>query len=244
VVASYNVHRCVGLDGRRDPGRVAAVIGELAADVVGLQEVDSSADPSPRSSQLDALARATGYRSVAGPILTREDGHTGNGLLTRLPIREERRIDLSVDGREPRGALDVLLEHRGATIRVAVTHLGLRGHERRAQGHRLLDLLARRGEDLSILIGDFNEWLATSRVLRRLHASFGRGHGVRTFPSPCPLLALDRVWVRPVEALHELRAHRSRLARRASDHLPVRAVVALSGRSGPPTRLGREAIVS
>ncbi len=34
VVASYNVHRCIGMDKRFDPGRVAAVIEELGADIV------------------------------------------------------------------------------------------------------------------------------------------------------------------------------------------------------------------
>ena len=37
---SCNIHRCVGLDGRQDTGRVAEVIRELGADIVGLQEVD------------------------------------------------------------------------------------------------------------------------------------------------------------------------------------------------------------
>jgi endonuclease/exonuclease/phosphatase family metal-dependent hydrolase len=225
VIASYNIRRCIGLDGRRDPDRVAAVIGELAADVVGLQEVDSRGETGERANQLECLARATGYRSVAGPIVERGDGHYGNGLLTRLPVRDERRIDLSVPGREPRGAIDVMLDHGGSSIRVAVTHLGLRGHERRAQGRKLLELLEQRGEDLSILLGDFNEWLATARVLRQLRRSFGRGHGVRTFPAILPLFALDHIWVKPSASLRELRAHRSRLARTASDHLPIRALI-------------------
>jgi hypothetical protein len=48
----------------------------------------------------------------------------------------------------------------------------------------------------------------------------------RSFPSRWPLLALDRVWVRPRPSLLALKAHRSPLAAKASDHLPVKAIVA------------------
>lgn len=218
VVASYNVHRCVGLDGRRDVDRIAGVLGELDADVVGLQEID--ADP------LDALADAAGYERIAGPTLARHDGHTGNALLTRLPIATSVRLDLSIPGREPRGALDVELRAGTRRLRVAVTHLGLRAAERRSQCERLLELLAPRGEDAAVLLGDFNEWFAQAALLRRIHRTFGRARGVRSWPSFGPLLALDRVWVRPERALRELRAHRSARTRVASDHLPVRATLA------------------
>ena len=38
-VATYNIHKCRGLDRRISPHRIAAVIRELDADVVALQEV-------------------------------------------------------------------------------------------------------------------------------------------------------------------------------------------------------------
>ena len=116
-------------------------------------------------------------------------------------------------------------------LRVVATHLGLSPEERRVQWDRLLDTLAPASDfDLSVLLGDFNEWWAPKRLLHRLHRCFGRTRSVRTFPSPAPVLALDRIWVRPAEALVEVRAHRSPLARRASDHLPLRAVLALPAR--------------
>ena len=39
-VASYNMRKGIGLDRRRDPGRVLSVLGELDADIVALQEAD------------------------------------------------------------------------------------------------------------------------------------------------------------------------------------------------------------
>jgi endonuclease/exonuclease/phosphatase family metal-dependent hydrolase len=222
------------MDGRHDPDRVAAVIRELDADLIGLQEVDSRRGSEGGIDQLEYLARASGCSYVAGPTLRRHDGESGNGLLTRHPIRSHRLFDLSVHGREPRGAIDVELEHAGVVVRVVVTHLGLRARERREQGGRLLQLLAARGEQVAVLLGDFNEWGLSSRLLRRLHRNFGPGRSVRTFPAPLPLLPLDRIWARPHAAVVELAAHRSRLARRASDHLPVRAVLDVACGAGEP----------
>ena len=39
-LASYNIQKAVGLDFRRDPGRILEVINGLGADIVALQEVD------------------------------------------------------------------------------------------------------------------------------------------------------------------------------------------------------------
>lgn len=240
VVASYNVHRCVGIDGRHELDRVAAVIAELDADVIGLQEIDSGAGIEHGRDQLDALARGTGYAHVAGPTLRRRDGHVGNGLLTRLPVTSVRPLDLSVPRREPRGALDVEMELATpggpARLRVVATHFGLAAAERRAQCERLLGLLAPRGEDYAVLLGDFNEWFAPARLLRRIHSTFGPARGVRSWPSPLPLLALDRIWVHPDRSIRSFAAHRSPLARCASDHLPVRAVIAVAGSRARPSR--------
>jgi endonuclease/exonuclease/phosphatase family metal-dependent hydrolase len=230
-LASYNVHRCIGVDGRHDPGRVAAVIRELEADVIGLQEVSVRPVRDGGINQLEHLARSLGFEAVAGPTLHHHRGHCGNALLTRWPVRVVRRIDLTIAGREPRGALDVELDRDGTAVRVVVTHLGLFGAHRRAQVRRLLAVL---GDDRRplVLLGDVNEWFPAASVLRRLHARFGRGRSVRTFPSRRPLLALDRVWVQPRAALTAVHAHRSPLARVASDHLPVRATVLWSAEAG------------
>lgn len=237
VIASYNVHRCVGLDGIRSPDRIAAVVSELGAVVVGVQEIDARAGDDAGADQLAQIARASGFGFVRGPTLVRPDGHYGNGVLTRLPVRNARRIDLSLPGREPRGAIDLEVAGLGARVRIVATHFGLSPEERRVQWDRLLERLAPAQDfDLSVLLGDFNEWWASRQLLRRIHACFGRTRSVRTFPSPAPVLALDRIWARPADSLVELRAHRSALARRASDHLPLRAVIEMPARTGRASR--------
>ena len=214
-IASYNVHRCVGLDGQHAPARVAEVLRQLDADVIGLQEVD----------RLDDLASAVGCEAIAGRTLLHDGGHHGNALLTRRPVLAVRRIDLSVPGREPRGALDVDLDVDGALVRVVVTHLGLNPSERRRQVQRLVAELGDDRRGRIVLLGDINEWFPASLVLRRLHARLGRPRAVATFPSRRPMLALDRIWVQAREALIALVAHASPLARIASDHLPVRGTI-------------------
>src|SRR4051812_26782166 len=40
TIASYNIHKCVGTDGRFDPERISRVVAEIDADVIALQEAD------------------------------------------------------------------------------------------------------------------------------------------------------------------------------------------------------------
>lgn len=217
-IASYNVHGCRGLDGRKDAARIARVIEELGCDTVGLQEMDY---------RLDYIARKLGMGAIPGLTLMRHDGPFGNALITRRKVLAVRRLGFTYSGREPRNALDVDLEVAGETVRVIVTHLGLWPAERRYQVKAMLKMLKETPICERVLVlGDINEWLPLGRPLRWLNALFGHSPAERSFPSRWPLVALDRVWVRPRHALLALKAHRSPLAQVASDHLPVKAIVA------------------
>jgi len=232
-IASYNVHSCRGTDGKKDAQRIVRVIEELGCDTVGLQEVDY---------RLDYIAQKLGMQAIPGLTLARHDGPFGNALLTRRKVLDVRRLGFTYSRREPRNALDVDLEVNGETVRVIVTHLGLWPAERRYQVKKILELIrATPSYERVIVLGDINEWLPLGRPLRWMNALFGRCPAERSFPSRWPLVALDRVWVRPRHALLALKAHRSPLAELASDHLPVKAIIALHAkRQELPQRL-REA---
>jgi endonuclease/exonuclease/phosphatase family metal-dependent hydrolase len=224
AVATYNVHGCVGADGRQDRQRTLRVLQLLEADVIALQELRWR--PRDALHVLDEFATSLGYTALAGPTLLRPDGHYGNALLTRLPVAEVKRIDLSVPGREPRGALAAVLESPGGPVTVIATHLGLAPGERRRQMRRLLALVHWAQRPV-VLLGDLNEWFLWGRPLRWLRRHFGRTPAPATFPARWPLFALDRIWVEPVRMLERIEVVRDGFAGRASDHLPLRAKLAL-----------------
>lgn len=222
-VASYNIHRGVGRDGRYNPGRILRVLQEVNADIIALQEVDF---PGPHPHHfLTWLAAQLGMTAVGGPVRTSAAGTYGNALLTRYPVRNVRRWDLSVGRHEPRGALAADMLCQGAMIHVVTTHLGLWPTERPRQATKLLEGLHVTEEELTILMGDLNEWQLWGKSLRVLRKVFGAPVSPPTFPTAWPLLALDRIWVSPPRALFEVHTHQSRQSRTASDHLPVKAEI-------------------
>lgn len=219
-VLTWNVHGCVGSDGRRESGRVAEVIERLRPQVAGLQEVDSRYEGACLQ-QVDELSKLTGIPAVAGPTIREERGAYGNALLTTLPVLEVRRHDISVAGREPRGILDVDLDWRGTTLRVLVTHMGLALGERRDQVGCLIELLDAYQRPATLVMGDLNEWAIWGSAARALRRRLGQRATPATFPARLPLLSLDRMWADPPRALAHLHAERGKPARRASDHLPL-----------------------
>lgn len=231
VVASYNVHKCVGLDRRFDPQRTMAVISEIGADVIALQEADQRFGDRAGLLDLDAVARETGLVPV--PLAGRRKSHGwhGNVVLFRMgSVSSARQIVLP--GAEPRGAVIVDLELEAGPLRIIAAHFGLLRHSRKLQAGTLLTAAELHSEKPTILVGDLNEWrLGKRSSLRSLEPAFGPMHAiVPSFPSRFPVLALDRVMARPHNLLTEIEAHDTALARIASDHLPIRAVIRLNAK--------------
>ena len=233
VIASYNIHRGVGLDRRRDLDRIAAVIEEIEPDVLGLQEVIRATGAS-HADQAGYLARRLGMELVTGMTREFSGGMYGNVVLTRLPIVGSATHDLSHGRRERRGAVRVDLTSDGVLMHVFNCHFGLAFRERRRQ-IALLGAFIRTSAGLAgprVLMGDFNEWHLgpVTRGLRREFASPMRRLR-RTHPALFPVFALDRIyWDLELEG-EDLRAHRSRLAKVASDHLPLVARLTLRPRT-------------
>jgi endonuclease/exonuclease/phosphatase family metal-dependent hydrolase len=232
VVATYNIHTCVGVDRRYDPERIATVLRELNADIIGLQEVDARHRDKRRLDQWAYFAEETGLVAVPGPnAADRRRGRFGNALLTRWPVLGVRRIDLSVKGYEPRGAIDADLLIENRVLRVVATHFGLHGPERRLQAQRVLDAIAvppangAAPADAVVIMGDLNEWRGRRGGIPALERRLGRAPAPRTFPSWCPVLPLDRIYAGDPVEIVTLEVHRSPLARIASDHLPLRAAL-------------------
>jgi len=238
-LVSWNIHGAVGIDRVHDPDRIIACLAQLDGDVIGLQEVDWRHPPIRGHDQLTLLARGLDMEAIAGPNLRDHRGEFGNGLLVRGEVLARRRIDLSEPDREPRGAIDADLRVRGRTIRVVVTHLGLRRFERRRQQRTLAARLMRppprpseARPELVAVLADLNEWLPFVRgpLMRGpcpVHV------GGPTFPSRAPVVSLDGVLLGPAGVRATGGVVHGRPYRIASDHLPVRCDVLGTDADGP-----------
>lgn len=225
TVASYNIHSGVGLDRRCSGARILGVLQQMHCDLYALQEVDNQPGEHEESRHLERFARELNMTAVPGLRIVRRTGEYGNAILTRLPVLNVRRHDLSHSWFEPRGAIDVQVEVAGQPLRVIATHLGLRRAERRKQWLALMATLAELPGMPTILLGDMNEWYRGAATLREAHEALGEPPAPAAFPSFAPCLALTRIWVRPRAAIVSIEPHRTELSRRASDHLPVKATI-------------------
>lgn len=223
LVASYNIHKCVGTDGRFDPARIAAVIAEMKADVVAIQEADERFGKRRGLLDVKALEEETGLTLI--PTSQASDGHGwhGNALfLKKGKVKEMRR--LALPGAEPRGALLVDLELPAGPLRMVAAHLGLLRRSRRWQVRSIIEAIEDGPKTPTLLLGDLNEWRPGRRsALHGLHPVFGPlPNALSSFPSYFPVIALDRVIGSP-GLIAGLEVHDSPLAQVASDHLPLKA---------------------
>jgi endonuclease/exonuclease/phosphatase family metal-dependent hydrolase len=233
-IATYNVHKCRGLDRRVRPARIASVLREVDADVVALQEVVSHEEREREQHQARFIAEELGYSYHVGECRRHQGGAYGNVTLTRLPVVEVCNYDITWRWQEPRGCLrvDVKLgagDDDDARLHVFNAHLGTAFIERRQQGRKLVGDSVLRNDKLTgprVVVGDFNEWtrgLASRLLAEELQSADVRRHlrRARTYPGPLPILHLDHVYYDPALRLERLWLHKSLTALVASDHLPL-----------------------
>ena len=211
-MASYNIHGCIGTDRKHDTTRIARVIREINADVLGLQELHAHGVGPDPSDEIQLLAAVSEFEVVTGTTFVGPRGDYGIALFSRLPVLAVRRIDLHVPPREPRCALDVDVAVDGGAIRVITTHLGLAPWERRLQVQRLTEAIVRDPSRLTVVLGTSTNG-SSWRAHWHLGAHFGQSSRARTWPSWQPLFALDRIWVHPPEALAAVWVHLAHGAR-------------------------------
>lgn len=224
-IASYNLHKCVGMDRRRDPGRVLAVINALNADVVALQEVDMRLGARPAALPARLIEAESDFHVAELPRTGPDSlGWHGQAVLVRRGARVLEAEGIELPGLEPRGALRVVIAHEGAApFTLIAAHLGLRRADRRAQWARLAEVM-RAARPPALAIGDFNEW-AESRGFEALTGLHVHIPGA-TYPALAPLGRLDRIVTGPGLRMLRMGVFTSPIAARASDHLPIWADVA------------------
>ncbi len=235
AVASYNIHKGIGSDRRRDLRRTAAVIAEIGADILALQEADTRFGTREGLLDLESLRRDLGLIPVPLKGAGQAHGWHGNLLLVRNALVQEVH-QLILPGFEPRGALVTDIVIGGHPLRVVNAHLGLLPGSRAAQAHALIDKIGTLDPRPTLLLGDLNEWRSGGAALEALGQRFSIASPRASFPSRFPLLALDRIMSCEHGELLGMATHDSPLARRASDHLPVIARLRLGARPAAHTR--------
>ncbi|MDB5600401.1 MAG: Metal-dependent hydrolase, endonuclease/exonuclease/phosphatase family [Xanthobacteraceae bacterium] len=244
-VASYNVHKCVGRDRLFAPWRTLAVIREIGADVIALQEVDQRFGDRTGLLDLAALEEETGLVPVPLDSYRSSHGWRGNLVLVRSGTVTDVR-QLVLPGAEPRGALVVDLTLPAGRLRLIAAHLGLLRSSRAQQVEAILSV-AEGGDDRpTLLMGDFNEWrLGRRSSLGALAPAFGplEAH-VASFPAKFPMWSLDRILANPHSMVSHIAIHESPLSRIASDHLPIKAQIHLGEAWIQAKRTARNAAVA
>lgn len=234
-IATYNVHKCKGLDRKISPSRIVEVLRELDADIIALQEVVSIEGGSRQENQARFIAEELEMDFFSGETRKLNGGSYGNVLLARFPVQKTFNYDLSVQRREPRRCLRADIEINNHTLHVFNVHLGTAFFERRHQARRLVApeiLLSRELGGSRIMLGDFNEWtrgLVTRMLSAHLRSADIRFHLRRskTYPGVIPFLHLDHIYFDHSMEMESLALHRSRLSLTASDHLPLVAEISL-----------------
>ena len=222
-LATWNIRKCVGLDRRRDPHRVARVIADLKADVVALQEADKRLGSRPAALTRDIVERETGLVPVDAGGHEASLGWHGNAVLLDRGFEVQSRHMLHLPGIEPRGALVLDLMQGSMVLRVAAVHLGLLRGSRRAQLATIRARLEAMDDRPTIVLGDFNEW-SRKRGLEPLAGYDVHAPG-RSYHAARPVAALDRIATSPDVLVHDAGVAETSLTRIASDHLPVWARV-------------------
>ena len=233
-VMSYNIHHGEGLDGKLDLERIAKVITDAHADVVGLQEVDRGVQRTQRRDLAAELAKLTGLTAHFENNFHYQGGEYGNAILTRFPIKSARNTHYKMlRTGEQRGVLQLVLDVGGREVLCMVTHIDYRKDdaERLMNVEELKAIVASAGEKKRpvILTGDFNA-TPESRTIANVKAFLtdtwervGRGPGF-SYSAEKPEKRIDYVWISP-EAI--LPVKMEVLRSDASDHLPVLAELAL-----------------
>lgn len=237
---TYNIHKGIGgRDRRYRLERIVEVIDSESPDLICLQEVDHNCRRSKHHDQPKLLVEACKAEDHLHQLNVHlRDGGYGNLMLSRWPLASRHQISLRLGKKKPRGAQMAVVKTPEGPLHLVHFHLGLAEKERHWQVNHLLEhALFRESEKLpTLVVGDFNDWRNTLWRGALAGAQFEQVttpiSRFRTFPAYFAMGSLDKVFIRgPIEIQHA-KVVRSKLAKMASDHLPIVVDFELAGRGG------------
>ena len=221
TIASYNIRKAVGSDGRRMPERILDVLDEIGADVALLQEADTRRGIRTSVLPVADLA-ARGWQAAPLGEQPLALGWHGNAVLVRGAVRLTHARRITLPAIEPRGAVLADVAHANHVLRLVGAHLDLSGLARTRQMHAIIAAVAKApGNPPELVMGDFNEWRRGGAALAALARHWREVALAPSFPARLPIGRLDRAFAHHALHVADAGAHASPLARAASDHLPI-----------------------
>ncbi len=220
-VASYNIRKCIGLDRRRDPERTLAVINEIDADIIALQEADRRIGARASAIPPELLHGNSRYRAAHLGGRADSIGWHGNAVLLRDDVEMIDCAQLTLPTIEPRGAVRVDVRVCGMQLRIIGMHLDLSGLRRHSQVRSIVHATDTDNAPPAIIMGDCNAWRRQAASMRTMAAHFDMVETGPSFHSRRPVAELDRIFHCRTLNVAKGGVHQSALAAHASDHLPV-----------------------
>jgi endonuclease/exonuclease/phosphatase family metal-dependent hydrolase len=226
-VASYNMRKGVGLDRKRSPERIVDVLNEIDADVVALQEADRRFGTRVSVISAQLLAERSPWKAIDIGMRATSMGWHGNALLVRKEAAVHAAGPVHLPALEPRGAVAATVTlPDGLTLRVVGMHLDLSGLWRRRQAAAVMAHVDGAAESMpTVLMGDLNEWTAAAGCLKDFARAYSLAATGPSFHARRPVGRLDRIMVSAGLAVADCGVHASPTARKASDHLPIWAML-------------------
>lgn len=226
-VATYNIRKAVGLDQRRNPQRILAVLNEIDADIIALQEVDRRFGARATALPREMIEGETPWMPVPLEFRPKAIGWHGNSIFVRRGVEIRHAGPLPMPSLEPRGAVMAELCVNGRAVRVIGVHLDLSGLWRRRQIKSLLSTIDHLPHMPTILMGDFNQWSDRGALSEFAFHHHRIVQTPKSYHSARPVARLDRIIISHDCDVVDAGCHMSDLSRQASDHLPIWASLRL-----------------
>jgi endonuclease/exonuclease/phosphatase family metal-dependent hydrolase len=234
-VMTYNIHVGVGMDKKLDLPRIAKVINQQHADLVGLQEVDRGVERTQRIDEIAELARLTKMDYAFAFNLKYQGGQYGVAILSRFPIRAtDHHLYKNLREAERRGFIRAEVLIGGRVVNFVTTHLDYQYQDGRVyEAEQLLSGLKDVKGPL-IVVGDFND-IPTGGAYKLMSEQFAdawieshaAGEGL-SYPADKPAKRIDYIFTRRSDSIRSKRVWIPLTL--ASDHVPVAADLELKNR--------------
>lgn len=238
-ILSLNIHKGLShFNWRPTLKEIRELVRRTSADIVFLQEVQELLTRGPEAeSQLEFLADSVWSHYAYGKNAVYDEGHHGNAILSKYPIRRSNNLDLTQNRFEMRGMLHCELELPEVDFKLHCfsVHLNLLSGARKKQ----LEVITSAIRSLQtpapfILAGDFNDWSETASGYLNgsldAQEAFTAVHGspAKSYPSVFPILKLDRIYFRGLQVKHAYTLRGPNWLQ-SSDHLALAAGFDLKG---------------